>query len=223
MANHGNIFRSLRKGFDYLKNSDEKSDSFRYKALNKLDNFVYSGSYSGYKNRTLFLSLEMDNKSDEYIAHAMSMSVAGVRQTRRRISDELYDTLGSDVVDRILYGDEHACDLIIENIDVIDSTSNSNFILYDVESRLRDSYIGDGSSSFDLLSCKDEMIFLSLFTIERFSNLASSLDSEKINYLLRLIAGETENTADRFVVLKYLSSEKCLRDTDSFLKSHLKR
>lgn len=221
MANHGSIFRALRKGAEYLESIKEPSGSFRYNALNKLENFVYSGSYSGYKNKTLFLSLEMDRKSDDYIAHALSISVAGVRQTRRRISDELYETLGEDVVDRILYGDEHACDLVVENISIICSTNNNNFLLFDAETRLRDSYIGDSSASFNLLECKNELIFLSLFSIERFSNLASSLDSEKINYLLRLLSGETNKPEERFVVLKYLNSKKCLEATGDFLKKYL--
>ena len=98
------------------------------------------------------------------------------------------------------------------------SSSYSEFVLYEVKERLMNSYIGDGTSSFNLLDCKNEMLFLSLFTVNRFSDLVSKLDSEKINYLLRLLDGNVDNIEDRFIALKYMTSNRNLSALADLLK-----
>lgn len=221
MANKKSIFSQIRHGYSYLNESDlNKTEPLRLKTLDLLKSFVYEGSYSKYRNKSLFLTLE--DEPDKVIAHKLNMTVAGVRQARKRLSEDAFKVLGYDVVDKILYGDIRSCSLISDNLNLLrDSSNDDEFILYEIKERIEGSYIGDGTSIFNLLDCKNEMLFLSLFTVNRFSDFLSNLDSEKINYLLRLLDGRVDNTEDKFIALKYMRSDKNLNELFDLLKKNI--
>ena len=221
MANKKSIFSQIRHGYSYLNESDlNKTEPLRLKTLDLLKSFVYEGSYSKYRNKSLFLTLE--DEPDKVIAHKLNMTVAGVRQARKRLSEDVFKVLGYDVVDKILYGDIRSCSLISDNLNLLrDSSNDDEFILYEIKERIEGSYIGDGTSTFNLLDCKNEMLFLSLFTVNRFSDFLSNLDSEKINYLLRLLDGRVDNTEDKFIALKYMRSDKNLNELFDLLKKNI--
>ena len=221
MANKKSIFSQIRHGYSYLNESDlNKTEPLRLKTLDLLKSFVYEGSYSKYRNKSLFLTLE--DEPDKVIAHKLNMTVAGVRQARKRLSEDAFKILGYDVVDKILYGDIRSCSLISDNLNLLrDSSNDDEFILYEIKERIEGSYIGDGTSTFNLLDCKNEMLFLSLFTVNRFSDFLSNLDSEKINYLLRLLDGRVDNTEDKFIALKYMRSDKNLNELFDLLKKNI--
>lgn len=221
MANKKSIFSQIRHGYSYLNESDlNKTEPLRLKTLDLLKSFVYEGSYSKYRNKSLFLTLE--DEPDKVIAHKLNMTVAGVRQARKRLSEDAFKVLGYDVVDKILYDDIRSCSLISDNLNLLrDSSNDDEFILYEIKERIEGSYIGDGTSTFNLLDCKNEMLFLSLFTVNRFSDFLSNLDSEKINYLLRLLDGRVDNTEDKFIALKYMRSDKNLNELFDLLKKNI--
>lgn len=221
MANKKSIFSQIRHGYSYLNESDlNKTEPLRLKTLDLLKSFVYEGSYSKYRNKSLFLTLE--DEPDKVIAHKLNMTVAGVRQARKRLSEDAFKVLGYDVIDKILYGDIRSCSLISDNLNLLrDSSNDDEFILYEIKERIEGSYIGDGTSTFNLLDCKNEMLFLSLFTVNRFSDFLSNLDSEKINYLLRLLDGRVDNTEDKFIALKYMRSDKNLNELFDLLKKNI--
>lgn len=217
MSHKKSIFVNIRNGQSYLTETGlDKSQGFRLKTLNLLEDFVYGGSYTKYRNKDLFLSME--TYDDKFIARKLNMTVAGVRQTRKRLSEEVYNLLGNDVIERILYGDEHACELVSDNIMLLKTSSNEEFVLSEIKERLVNAYIGDGSSEFNLRDCKNEMTFLSLFTISRFSSLVEKLDSEKLNYIIRLLDGQVKNVDDRFIALKYMTSNKSLEELFNLLR-----
>ena len=58
MGNKKSIFSQIRTGYSYLTSSGlDKTQPFRLKALQQLEDFVYSGSYTKYRNKSLFLDL----------------------------------------------------------------------------------------------------------------------------------------------------------------------
>lgn len=220
MSNTKSIFSNLRHAISYLNSDSEvKNEPFRKETLSSLRSFVYSGCYTKYRNKTMFLEIE-DLKDDE-IAKRLKISVAGVRQARKRISEDAYDLLGYDVTDNILYGDEKICESIQASISILVYVcTNDNFLFSDVVSRFEDSYIGDGTEKFSLSSCRNEMLFLRLYTLKPFSELVSILDSERLNYLIRVLNGDVDS-GERLLVLKYLHNE----DNDlsllcDYFKSH---
>ena len=205
MAGSRRSFFSLMKYVDDMLSVSSDTEEFRIKTYKKLKSFVNSGVYSTYKKASEFLAIE--DKSADYIASKLGVSKNSVFQIRKRLSDSLYELLGDDVADVILNGTERNCRSLCESIDVLKKVnSDVSFILDGVKRKLEESYIGDIDASFDLHECKNELIFLSLFTTKRFVDIVSKLDSEKINYLLRIISGDIKNSTDRNIVLKFLDS-----------------
>ena len=205
MAGSRRSFFSLIRYIDEMLCISSDTEEFRVKTYKKLKSFAYSGVYSSYKNACEFLSIE--NKSANFIASSLGVSKDTVFQIRKRLSDSLYELLGDDVADVILNGTERNCKSLCDSIDVLKKVnSDVSFILDGVKRKLEESYIGDIDASFDLIECKNELIFLSLFTTKRFVDMVSKLDSEKINYLLRIISGDIKNSTDRNIVLKFLDS-----------------
>lgn len=204
MANKKNIFSNLRTATYYFAGLSEV-EPFRLETLSILKKFIYGGSYTKYQNRDRFLELEP--LDDTKIARQLAISVAGVRQARKRISEEAYKLLGDDIVDRVMFGSQHECDLIRDNISILEFVlSDKEYIFSDIKDRLNDSYIGTGDSVFPLSACKHELLFLSLFSINRFGWFLDRLDFEKINYLLRLLDNKVDNVSDRMIALKFVNS-----------------
>lgn len=218
MGNKKSIFTCIRHGMTYLSEKKDEETASRLKTLKLLEDFVYSGSYTKYRNKDVFLSMESEN--DKVIAKKLGVSIAGVRQARKRLSEEVFTLLGDDVVDKILHGDIRACQLITDNILLLKSTANEEFIISEIEERLSNAYIGEGTAEFNLRDCRDEMAFLSLFTLNRFSYLVNNLDSEKLNYIMRLINGDVRNANDKFVALKYMTSDKSFEDAVHSLQDY---
>lgn len=225
MANQKSVFACIRDGFSYIdENSRSEDNSFRRDILNEIESFVYNGEYTNYRNKEKFLALEREKYSSEEMAKKLKVSVGGIRQARKRISQDAFSVLGADVFEKVLYGDAHDCSVVHDNLKVLnDIYSSSEFILDEIVEKLKDTYFGDGTETFDLLDCQNEMLFLSLFTTSRVSHLIENLDSDKLNYLLRLIYGKKDTITEKMLVLKYIAgnSDKKRSAMLDFLRSSL--
>lgn len=213
MAVKKSIFVSLREGYSYL-DSLQEAESFRKEVLDELNEFVFSGLYTKYRDRRAFLDLENKYADTEVIASKMGISEGGVRQARKRISEDAYKYLGSDVVDRILHGSEKECKIVQDNIRVITYTLSDNDVLLNhVKKVVKNSYIGSGTEEFDLRDCKNEIVLLSMFTMTRLDYLLENIDYDKMDYLVRLLDNKVIDSTSRMTLLKYLSSRITLKDT----------
>ena len=127
------------------------------------------------------------------------------------------------MVERITLGDLDECKTVHDDIQAIKYMYHINdFLLDSVMDCLDNAYIGDGKDKFDLRECKDEIIFLSMFTLMRFELLVETLDSDKLNYVIRLIKGEgTYAEGDRLKVLKYITSPANVKDSDTLLRKFI--
>lgn len=204
MSYKKSIFSVLRGISSYFSNLDDV-EKYRIDTYEKLRSFVYKGDYTKYRGKVLFL--EFEPLDDEVIAKKLGIGKAGVRLARRRISDDAYAVLGDSFADKIMFGSERDCSVICDSVNMLEySLSNDDYIIKDVLTLLTNSYIGDGTSEFKLTECKNEMLLLSLFTINRLSSLTDKVDSEKLNYIIRLLNNEVKNVDDRLVALKYINS-----------------
>lgn len=217
MSNVKTIFVQLRDGFNYLNSSGlAESEPVRLTTLNLVSDFVFEGNYTDYKKKELFLSCE--NESDKVISKILKISEAGVRQVRKRVSEDAFSVLGHDVVNKILYSDIRYCKTISDNVKLLTVSSNlEDFFLPEIIERINSSYLGEGVSKFDLLNCKNELLFLSLFTLNQFSAFISNLDSEKLNYILRLISGEEKDNPDRLTAVKFMTDASHGKDIAKML------
>ena len=161
--------------------------------------------------------LETLKEIDPHFPRISAEEMEDIYAYRKSLVDSLEDKTGYEEAPDSVFS--KTCELVMDNLNLLrSSSSNSEFVLYEVKERLMNSYIGDGTSSYNLLDCKNEMLFLSLFTVNRFSDLVSKLDSEKINYLLRLLDGNVDNIEDRFIALKYMTSNRNLSALADLLK-----
>ena len=219
MTKRTNIFSKLRKASKLLDVTEGRDTKYRREVLEELKDFVYSGIYTKYRNKQILLEQEMVGSSSKVIAKSMKITEVAVRLARKRVSDDLYAVLGEDVVERITLGDLDECKTGYDDIQAIKYMYHINdFLLDSVMDCLDNAYIGDGKDKFDLRECKDEIIFLSMFTLMRFNLLVETLDSDKLNYVIRLIKGEgTYAEGDRLQVLKYITSPANVKDSASLL------
>ena len=219
MTGRTNIFSKLRKASKLLDVKEEQDTKYRIEVLEELKDFVYGGSYTKYRSKQILLEHEMIGSSSKVIAKRMKISEEAVRLARKRVSDDLYAVLGEDVVERITLGKIHDCKSVYNNIQTIKYMYHINdFLLDSVMDCLDNAYIGDGKEKFDLSDCRDELAFLSMFTFMRFNLLVEALDSDKLNYIIRLIKGEGAYAeGDRLQVLKYITSAKSVKDANTLL------
>ena len=223
MVKRTNIFSKLCKASKLLDVKKEQDTKYRMEVLEELKDFVYSGIYTKYRNKRILLDHEMIGSSSKVIAKRMEVTKDAVRLARKRVSDDLYAVLGEDVVERITLGDLDECKTVHDDIQAIKYMYHINdFLLDSVMDCLDNAYIGDGKDKFDLRECKDEIIFLSMFTLMRFELLVETLDSDKLNYVIRLIKGEgTYAEGDRLKVLKYITSPANVKDSDTLLRKFI--
>ena len=219
MVKRTNIFSKLRKASKLLDVTEGRDTKYRREVLEELKDFVYDGNYTKYRNKRILLDHEMIGSSSKVIARKMKISEEAVRLARKRVSDDLYAVLGEDVVERITLGDLDECKTVHDDIQAIKYMYHINdFLLDSVMDCLDNAYIGDGKDKFDLRECKDEIIFLSMFTLMRFELLVETLDSDKLNHIIRLIKGEGAYAeGDRLKVLKYITSAKSVKDANTLL------
>lgn len=211
------IFSVLRSVSSYFS-LKEGVEPFRINTYEKVHSFIYNGDYTNYRAKKVFLQNEP--LEDKVIAKKMNISEAGVRVARKRISEDAYSVIGENFADKIMYGTERECFVLCDNIDMLQyMLSTRDYIFGDVLDVLSDAYIGDGVSTFKLNECKNEMLLLSMFTLNRFTSLVDKVDSEKLNYLIRLLKNDVSNTDDRIVALKYINSLKNTSDLCKFLQS----
>ena len=209
------IFSRLDEASDLLDEKGEQDTNYRLEVLKELKEFVYDGNYTKYRNKRSLLDYERFGTKTKLIAQNMNMTSEAVRLARKRVSDDLYAVLGEDVVERIVSGSINECNSIYNDIQAVRYMYGTyDFILESVIGCLDNAYIGSGKEKFELTDCRDELIFLSMFTFRRFELLVETLDSDKLNYVIRLINGEgVYDEGDRLKVLKYITSAKSVKDS----------
>lgn len=217
------IFSRVNEAYDLLEKNGGTDVDIRLEVLDALKEFVYEGNYTKYRNKRSLLDYERIGTKTKLIAQNMDMTVEAVRLARKRVSDDLYVVLGEDVIERIVSGSINECSSIYNDIQAVRYMYDTyDFILESVMGCLDNDYTGDGKEKFDLRECKDEIIFLSMFTLMRFKLLMKTLDSGKLNYIIRLIKGDRNYAeGDRLKVLKYITSEASIKDSDILLRKFI--
>lgn len=214
------IFSRLNEASDLLDEKGEQDTNYRLEVLKELKEFVYDGNYTKYRNKRSLLDYERLGTKTKLIAQNMNMTSEAVRLARKRVSDDLYAVLGEDVVERIVSGSINECSSIYNDIQVVRYMYDTyDFILESVMGCLDNAYIGSRKEKFELTDCRDELAFLSMFTLKRLDLLVEKLDTDKLNYVIRLIKGErVYDEGDRLRVLKYITSKGSIEDSEVLLK-----
>lgn len=217
------IFNKVNEAYDLLEKNGGNDVDIRLEVLDALKEFVYEGNYTKYRNKRSLLDYEKLGTRTTLIAQNMHMKVEAVRAARKRVSDGLYAVLGEDVVERIVSGSINECISVRESIEVYDYAYNTyDFLLEETIDCLRNSYIGSGKEKFNLTDCKDELTFLSMFTLKRLDLLVEKLDIDKLNYIVNLIKGKEDcSQGDRLKVLKYITNATSVKDSNILMRKFI--
>ena len=217
------IFSRLNEASDLLDEKGEQDTNYRIEVLDELKEFVYEGNYTKYRSKRSLLDYERVGTKTKLIAQNMHMTVEAVRLARKRVSDDLYVVLGEDVIERIVSGSINECSSIYNDIQAVRYMYDTyDFILENVIGCLDNAYIGSRKEKFKLTDCRDELAFLSMFTLKRLDLLVEKLDTDKLNYIVNLIKGKEDcSEGARLKVLKYITSTASVRDSDILLRKFI--
>lgn len=217
------IFNRVNEAYDLLDKKGGSDVDIRLEVLDALKDFVYAGNYTKYRSKGSLLDYERIGTKTKLIAQNMNMTAEAVRLARKRVSDDLYAVLGEDVIERIVSGAISECLSVRQSIEVYDyAYTTYDFLLEETMDCLDNAYIGDGKEEFELTDCMDELAFLSMFTLVRLDWIVDKLDTDKLNYIIRLVKGRgSYPEGNRLKVLKYITSVKSIRDSNILIRKFI--
>lgn len=201
------IFIAIRQAYSYIENDDSCDlKDMRLKTLNMLRDFIYEGSYTDYRKKGILLECESKELSVDATAIKLDVTPEAVRQVRKRVSTDAYNKLGLDIVDKVKYGDKHTLSVVQRSINTLSHLNyHGSCLIEGIERTIRDAYIGDSTLEFTLNECIREADFLRLYNLNTFYKALEGLDTDKLNYLLRLLNEESGTVENRLGLLGYVS------------------
>lgn len=217
------IFNRVNEAYDLLEKNGGSDVDIRIEVLDALKDFVYEGNYTKYRSKRSLLDYERVGTKTKLIAQNMHMKVEAVRTARKRVSDDLYAVLGEDVIERIVSGSIHECLSVSKSIEVYNyAYTTYDFLLEETIDCLKNYYTESGKEKFELIDCMDELAFLSMFTLKRLGLIVNKLDKDKLSYIVNLIKGKGDcSEGDRLQVLKYITSVKSMRDSNTLIRKFI--
>ena len=197
------VFREVMRTEEILRSNSETSE-LRMSLFNSVKKFVLGGEYTSYKNKEVFLSYAF--YKDSVIAKKLGISEAGVRRVRARLSEQAYRMIGVSTLDTILGGTESDLLALKPYIDSLSNKTTSGSLFSGEILELIDYLCLDSTVNFNLEDCAVEMSMLRLFSFPLIKEAFSRIDIEKLNYLIRVLNGETGDLKTRSIVSQALSS-----------------
>ena len=196
------IVREIRRAESMIKIG--KVDEDRLTLFERLKDYVVSGSYFPYsQGKILFDNLF---EYDIVLANKLGISEASVRKLRSNLSQALYDKLGYDVVDKILFGSEadlRSVDetLSLAEIDVNLSDLFSWELLQFISNQTSDEVVG----SYDIGEFELELAFLKRYLLISMKRDALDCDLSKLRFILdRLKGGSAHSSVDKYILKSLL-------------------
>lgn len=217
------IFNRVNEAYDLLDKKGGSDVDIRLEVLDALKDFVYAGNYTKYRSKESLLDYERIGTKTKLIAKNMNMTAEAVRLARKRVSDDLYAVLGEDVIERIVSGSIHECLSVSKSIEVYNyAYTTYDFLLEETIDCLKNYYTESRKEKFELTGCMDELAFLSMFTLKRLGLIVNKLDKDKLNYVIQVIKGKGDcSEGDRLQVLKYITSVKSMRDSNTLIRKFI--
>ena len=164
--------------------------------------FIEKGGYSNVRYDGEFASLIMAGYDDDYIGHKFNIALETVRGHRRRIGKALDSVLGEDFCQLFYHFQENKdeIDRRIRGLEICDVTS------YDLLPRelLAVTPEKGVAFSFQLKDCIDELEFLEKHCLASIDFERSTLDMNKLAYLINVVDGVSGSYSDRNEVLAKL-------------------
>ncbi len=197
MANSKWFFTRIDQ-MEKLAKSSENTDQLQL--VIKTKNFIKEGKFTTRKHAVKVLSYW--GKTDSYVASKTGLSETNIRAIRGKLSLELFQLFGSDYLDCLEAGDKKSLRYCSFRLNLI--ISNKNASDFFPEEYL--DYIDENSEleSFEILDCKEEYEFLKRYSKANFKKELSSLNPNKVAFLIRVLNKEEGSVEETYSFMKRL-------------------
>lgn len=176
------------------------------RAYLKVEKYIKKGGYSSVRYDGEFASLVMEGFDDAYIANKLGISEATARGHRRRVGKALESILGEDFCQLFYNYKENSEEIKKRTVGLeVNDVTTSDLLPREV---IGSTFGRKQNFSFDLKDCEDELVFLEKHCLSTISSERSSLNEDKLAYLLDLIDGYCGKTGERTDVLLRLMSKE---------------
>lgn len=199
------ITREIRRAESLIKVG--KVDEERVLLFGRFKEFVCQGSYYPYSQHSiLFENLFED---DLFLANKLCISESSVRKLRSNLSQALYDKVGYDVVDKILFGDSLEMRSVTEVLDLAEmDVSVSDLVPWELVRFIDSQSDVSSEKTYDIGDFELELSFLRKHLLKTIKTEALDCDLDKLRFLLTRLRGESLNSDVDKYILKNLLFKK---------------
>lgn len=199
MSRRTNFCIELDRIKKYAQSSDDKE---QLDAVNEVINFVKSGSYIKRKNADEVLSCW--GMTDKEASAELNLSTDNIRLIRQKISDALYDRLGTDFISLLSSGDASSRVECRRRLRVVRENKRASDFIPAVLIKVAREDVPDVEFN-SIRDCKPEFDFLNIYNFATFKEQLSKLDRRKVAYLLRVLNQESGSLVDTDTMRQLMS------------------
>ncbi|PHE64255.1 hypothetical protein COF68_05275 [Bacillus toyonensis] len=150
--------------------------------LKELQDFIMGGSYTNVRNKEYLLRNVKKPVQDQ--ARDLNLSKPAIYKNKKLINNDLERKVGKNIISNILAGDFDRVNTVLDY--ALSEQSISSIVIPSVIDRVQEKEF-DKNSTYDLNDCITEISFLKKYSNLDLELLLSNCDSDKLNYLLRLL------------------------------------
>lgn len=150
--------------------------------LKELQDFIMGGSYTNVRNSQYLLRNVKKPVQDQ--ARDLNLSKPAIYKNKKLINNDLERKVGKNIVSNILAGEFDRVNTVLDY--ALSEQSISSIVIPSVIDRVQEKEF-DKNSTYDLNDCITEISFLKKYSNLDLELLLSDCDSDKLNYLLRLL------------------------------------
>lgn len=187
-----------------LASQKEDWSDKRKELLRLVKEFLLSGKFTSC--RRFQMLADMRSKPIRVQAQLLGVSEENVRRMRSGVTTDAFEALGSNVIGVLQYGDELQVSKKLQDLVLLtESCSSAKYFPHELIQSIT-SVNTDKNVTFPVADCKPELALLYWLSFERYVDLISSVDLERLNFLLRVLNKEIGTTEDRLAILRVLKS-----------------
>lgn len=195
------IVREINRGESIIRLGGISEE--RVALFNRFKDYVVRGSYFSYSKHDILFSHLFDN--DIVLASKLDVSDMAVRKLRSTLSQELYKAVGTDVVDKILWGSESELRDVTKTLDLAEiELSVSDMFPAELLKFVRDQSAGD-ENTYEIGDFDRELGFFKKFLMKSMKTEALDCDMSKLGFILRsLSTGTWDSQTNKYIVDRLL-------------------
>ena len=201
-----NVFRRLETVRSYLESEGGVAE-FRLEAYKRLRAFVYGGSFSSYAKKELLCKTAF--WSEAKASSALGLKPVSLRRLRSQYTEACLSVIGEDAFDKVMYGSVRDISILLNICSVYSKTKSlgvSSLFPQELISIIERSTL-DANAEYSLEDCKAEMTLLHWLSVLKYTELVNAVDTDKLNYLLRILNGEVGKSSDRVLLMQLLTCD----------------